>query len=134
MPHIVIECSQNVRERTDLAELLARTHASALATGVFPEGGIRTRIAERADYLIADGDPANAFVHVVLRIGRGRDQATKKRAAEAVFATVCACLEPAFDTSPLAISLVLEEIDPELSFKKNNLHEYVNLRKTVAQP
>lgn len=131
MPHIVIECSDNVRGRTDLPALVERVHAVALATGVFPEGGIRTRVAERRDYLIADRDPANAFVHIVLRIGRGRDLAVRKRAAEAVFDAACDALQAAFDATPLAISLELQEIDPEVSFKKNNLHEYVDRRKTA---
>lgn len=132
MPHIVIECSANLRERTDLAALVARVHAAALDTGVFPIGGTRTRVAERTEYRIADGDPANAFVHVVLRIGHGRDLSTKKAAAAAVFETVCDVLRPAFEAGPLAISLELQEIDPELSFKKNNLHEYVATRRNAV--
>jgi len=131
VPHIVIECSANVRERTDLSALVASVHAAALGTGVFPEGGIRTRVAERTDYLVADGDPANAFVHVALRIGRGRDLATRQRAASAIFDAVCERLRPASDVSPLAISLELTEIDPDLSFKSNNIHEYVERRKAA---
>jgi 5-carboxymethyl-2-hydroxymuconate isomerase len=131
MPHITIECSANIRERADLEELLRHVHAAALRTGVFPPGGLRTRVAERTLYRIADGDPANAFVHVTLRIGHGRDLATKQRAAAAIFDTVCAVLQPAFDTTPLAISLEVEEIDPELSLKKNNLHDYVKNRSAV---
>lgn len=132
MPHIIIECSDNLRERTDLRALVATAHAAALATGVFPEGGIRTRVAERADYLIADGDPGNAFAHVVLRIARGRDEATRRRAAAAVFDAVCEHLEPAFEKTPLAISLELQEIEPETSFKKNNLHERLASRRALA--
>ena len=131
MPHITIECSANVREIVDLDELVRRVHATALETGVFPVGGLRTRVAERAIYRIADGDPANAFVHVGLRIGHGRDLATKQRAAEAIFATVCDVLQPAFEATPLGISLDVEEIDPELSFKRNNLHDYVKNRNTT---
>jgi 5-carboxymethyl-2-hydroxymuconate isomerase len=132
VPHIIVECSDNVRGQTDIAGLLDTIHSVALGTGVFPEGGIRTRLAERRDYRIADRDPQNAFVHVVLRIGRGRDAETKRRAAEAVFDAACAFLEPAFRAGPLAISLELEEIDPDYSFKKNNLHDYVKARRTLV--
>jgi 5-carboxymethyl-2-hydroxymuconate isomerase len=131
MPHITIECSANVREIVDLDELVRRVHATALETGVFSVGGLRTRVAERAIYRIADGDPANAFVHVALRVGHGRDLATKQRAAEAIFATVCDVLQPAFEATPLGISLDVQEIDPELSFKQNNLHDYVKNRNTT---
>ncbi|MDB5094494.1 MAG: hypothetical protein JWO85_2595, partial [Candidatus Eremiobacteraeota bacterium] len=40
-------------------------------------------------------------------------------------------LQPAFDATPLGISLDVQEIDPELSFKKNNLHDYVKKRSAV---
>ena len=132
MPHVILECSANLRERTDLAALVERVHAAALATGVFPLGGLRTRVAERGDYRIADGDPDNAFVHVTVRIGHGRDDATKRRAASAIFDAVRDALEPAFATSPLAISLELHEIDPATSFKHNNLHEYVARRQAAT--
>jgi 5-carboxymethyl-2-hydroxymuconate isomerase len=69
---------------------------------------------------------------VTLRIGQGRDAATRKRAAETVFVAVCDVLQPAFDATPLAISLDLQEIEPETSFKKNNLHAYVDARKKAA--
>jgi 5-carboxymethyl-2-hydroxymuconate isomerase len=45
---------------------------------------------------------------------------------------VCAALAPAFAASPLAISLELQEIDPALSFKHNNLHEYVKRERSHA--
>jgi 5-carboxymethyl-2-hydroxymuconate isomerase len=130
VPHIVIECSDNIRARTDLAALVERVHVAALSTGVFPEGGLRTRVAERHDYRIADSHPDNGFVHVAMRIGQGRDAETKHRAAETVFKAVCDELAPAFEATPLAISLELEEIDGALSFRQNNLHEYVKLRRT----
>jgi 5-carboxymethyl-2-hydroxymuconate isomerase len=110
MPHIIIECSANLPARADLRELVDRVHATALATGVFPIGGLRTRVAQREVYAIADGDPANAFVHIVLRIG----------------------LDETFASSPLGISLELQEIDPDFSFKKNNLHEYASARGPIT--
>jgi 5-carboxymethyl-2-hydroxymuconate isomerase len=132
MPHIVIECSANMSSRADLNRLVQRVHAAALGTGVFPLGGLRTRVAQRDLYAIADGDPENAFVHVTVRIGAGRDAAMKRRAAEAIFAATCDALEDAFERSPLGISLELQEIDPDYSLKKNNLHQYVTTRKAAV--
>ena len=42
-------------------------------TGVFALGGVRFRAHRCDDYLVADGDPDNAFVHLTARIGRRRD-------------------------------------------------------------
>jgi 5-carboxymethyl-2-hydroxymuconate isomerase len=132
MPHILIECSSNLRARADLPVLVERVHAAALATGIFQLGGLRTRVAERDLFRVADGDPQNAFVHVTMRIGAGRDKAAKSAAADAIFAAVCDALAPAFETAPLGITLELEEIDPDYSRKHNNLHEYVAARKDAV--
>ena len=129
MPHIIVEYSANVDGPIRPEELVRRIHEAALRTGVFPVGGIRTRAAERSCYRIADGHPDNAFVHVVVRIRHGRDLETRRRAGEEVFREVCHYLDPLFERSPLGISLEVQEIDPDVSFKKNNLHEYVGARQ-----
>ncbi len=132
MPHIILECSANLAGRVDLDELVRAVHEAALETGVFPVGGTRTRLAIRERYRIADGDPANAFAHAVLRIGAGRDAPTKHAAGSHVFAALAAALGEAYAAGPLAISLEVQELDPALSFKQNNLHEYVAARRATA--
>lgn len=132
MAHIVIEYSAGLRDRLDLPAFLSAVHAAALATGVFPIGGIRTRAYVAEHYVIADGHPDNAFVHISLKVGHGRDVETRKRACEAIFKVVCAQLAALFDRQPLGISLEMQEIDPVLTFKKNNLHEYVKIRQAKA--
>ena len=129
MPHIVVEYSSNIRDRMGLDRLIERLHATAIGTGVFPLGGTRTRAAERTHYRIADGHPDNAFVHVTLRIGHGRDADTKAKAAQEVFDALCAHLAPLYAAIPLGISFELQEIDPAFSLKRNNLHEYVSARQ-----
>jgi 5-carboxymethyl-2-hydroxymuconate isomerase len=132
VPHIVIEYSANLRDSVDFPGLLAALRASALATGVFPLGGIRIRAYQADHYLVADGHPDNAFVHIMLRVGHGRDLETRKRACDAIFATATAQLAPVFDRIPLGISLEMQEIDAVLTCKKNNLHEYVKRREPKA--
>jgi len=130
MPHITVEYSANIREKIGPQKLVDRVHEAALRTGVFPIGGTRTRAAERSCYRIADGHPDNAFVHVVLRIRHGRDLETRRKVAEEVFAEVCKFLEPIFQSSPLGISLEVQEIDPAVSLKQNNLHQHVLARES----
>jgi 5-carboxymethyl-2-hydroxymuconate isomerase len=132
VPHVIIECSSNVADRVDLRALVRAMHAAALETGVFPIGGLRVRVAERAIYKIADGDEANAFVHVELRIGAGRDLETRRRAAKHMFDALTEALADAFERTPLGISLEVVEIVPETSFKLNNLHDYVEQRRSVV--
>lgn len=128
MPHIIIEYSENIHDAIALDELIGRLHRAAIDTGVFPAGGTRTRAAPRRYYRIADGHPDNGFIHVLLRVGHGRQQAVLQEAGQAVFVALTAHLAPLFERSPLAISMDIQEIDPVLTFKHNNLHEYVNAR------
>ena len=128
MPHVIIEYSANLQNQVDFPRFLAAVHAGALATGVFPPGGVRTRAYAAQHYRIADGHPDNAFMHIMLRVGHGRDAETRKRACDAIFKTVCDELAPLYERIPLGISLEMQEIDPVLTLKKNNLHEYVKRR------
>ena len=133
MPHIVVEHSANLAQRTDLEALAKTVHEAALATGVFPLGGLRTRMAAREIYVIADGDPDNAFAHMTLYMGHGRDQATKQQVGEELFRVLCEALAPVFDTSPLAISFEIRELDPVLNFKHNNLHARIEARRAKKE-
>lgn len=128
MPHLIVEYSANIEDQIALDALLDKLHTSALATGVFPIGGLRVRAHRAKDYRIADLAADNGFVHVTAMIGQGRPLDVQQRAAEELFATLTAHLDSLYATSPLAISLNLQEF-PVLSFKKNNLHEYVKRRK-----
>jgi 5-carboxymethyl-2-hydroxymuconate isomerase len=129
VPHALIEYSANLEGQLDFPRFLTALRDCALATGVFPIGGVRVR-AYRADhYVIADGHPDNAFVHIMLRVGHGRDLETRKRACDAIFATACEQLASLYERIPLGISLEMQEVDPVLTCKKNNLHEYVKKRQ-----
>jgi 5-carboxymethyl-2-hydroxymuconate isomerase len=128
VPHIILEYSSNLDGQIDFPSFLVALRDSALATGVFPIGGVRVR-AHRADhYVIADGHPDNAFVHIMLRVGHGRDLETRKRACDAIFSTACDQLATLYERIPLGISLEMQEVDAVLTCKKNNLHEYVKKR------
>lgn len=130
MPHLTIEYSKNLTAALDVQALVDRLHAATLDTGLFEIGALRTRAAARRHYRIADGHPDNGFVHIVLRMRQGREAAAKRRAGELIFAAACDALAPIFDAVPLGISFEIQEIDPELSFKRNTLHEIVRQRRS----
>jgi len=132
LAHLVIEHSSNLREHLDLPALIQAVHEAALASGIFPIGGLRTRAYEAQSYRIADGHPDNAFIHLSIRVGHGRDLPTRRKACEDIFAAASKQLAPLFERLPLGLSVEMEELHPELSLKKNNLHEYVKRRNEHA--
>lgn len=123
MPHLIVEYSANIEEDLQLPELLTRLRDCAVATGVFPLGGIRLRGARRDHYLIADGDPTNAFVHLTARIGQGRTLEVRESVVQALFDVLCSHLDELYAERGLGISIEIQEIDAATSLKKNNLHE-----------
>jgi 5-carboxymethyl-2-hydroxymuconate isomerase len=123
MPHLNIEYSANLEEVLDVQALVDTIHQTALETGIFPLGGVRTRAEARKHYRIANGDPRAGYIHMMVRIGSGRDLETRRNAGDRIFAALCAFTEAIYESRPLALSFELHEIPPELAWRKNNLHE-----------
>ena len=123
MPHFIMEYSANLDDDLDIPVLFERLNETAIATGVFPIGGIRTRAVRCEHYRIAEGDPDNAFVYFTARVGAGRDAKVLKEACDKIFSTVTEILQPIYDRRYLSIGFEMAEIDPVLSYKKNNIHE-----------
>jgi 5-carboxymethyl-2-hydroxymuconate isomerase len=123
MPHITMEYSANLEPELDIRRLVDAVHDTVARSGIFELGGIRTRAEKRDAYRVADGDPANGFVHVVIRIAPGRPLEKRKALGEAVLATVSKELDPIYAKRGLAISVEMQELDAALNFRRNNLHE-----------
>ena len=63
------------------------------------------------------------------RKGKVPRAVVEKRFGEAIFDALCQLLEPVSSSSPLAISFEIQEIDAVLTWKKNNLREYMAKRR-----
>ncbi len=123
MPHFTIEYSANLDGRVDMAEVVEVVRKAAVETGIFPLGGIRVRAIRCEHFAIADGGKDYAFLDMVLRLGEGRDLATRKAAGEHVFRALSAHLDPVFASGKFALSFDMQVNDKETSFKRNNIHE-----------
>lgn len=135
MPHIWVEYSTNLESRIDVPALLKTTQDALIGDGaIFPFAGARTRGVPVANYLIVDGHPDNAFVHVLLRIAKGRSEEDKKAGASRVFDAVKAFLAPVSAASPLGISVQMEEADETLNYKTSNYREYLKQRGIPEKP
>ena len=85
MPHFTLEYSANLDARVDMGKVVEVVRKAAVETGIFPLGGIRVRAVSCEHYAIADGKPHFGFLDMVLRLGEGRDLATRKKAGEHIF-------------------------------------------------
>jgi 5-carboxymethyl-2-hydroxymuconate isomerase len=123
MPHFIIEYSANLKEELDVPLLMEKLNDTAIKTGVFPIGGIRTRAICHEEYRVAEGDPENRFIYFTARVGSGRDIEVLKAACDKIFETITEFLQPVFDKRYLSIGFEMQEIHPVLTYKQNNIHE-----------
>ena len=123
MPHFTIEYSVNLDGRVDIGMVVEVVRKAAVETGIFPLGGIRVRAVKCEHYAIADGRPDLGFLDMVLRLGEGRDLATRKTAGEHIFKVLSAYLDPVFTQGKFALSFDMQINDRETSWKRNNIHD-----------
>jgi 5-carboxymethyl-2-hydroxymuconate isomerase len=123
MPHFTIEYSANLDNRVDMGNVVELIRKAAVETGIFPLGGIRVRAVRCEHFAIADGSAHFGFLDMVLRLGEGRDPATRKKAGEHIFKALSAYLDPVFANGKFALSFDMQINDKETSWKRNNIHD-----------
>jgi 5-carboxymethyl-2-hydroxymuconate isomerase len=121
MPHLVLQHSANVSE-THMLGACDALHGAMVDAGMFPLGGIRVRAVSCGAYAIADRHEKNAFVDMVLRMGKGRSLEQKKEAGAKIMAAAEAFFAEELKAPHFALSLEVVEIDDALSWKTNSIH------------
>lgn len=125
MPHIQIDYSPNLAARLDIAGLCAALRDAAVATGVFPLAGIRVRAIRVDHVVIADGNPAHAFLDISVRLRGGRTAEAKARATAEIFAAAERFCAAVLATSSFLLSMEMRDIDPGLSPKASSIRNYL---------
>ena len=74
MPHFIIECNKEVLQKLDSQLLVKQVFETALESGLFDKGNIKTRVKSFDDYLVAGEN--KDFIHVwgYIKSGRTNDQ------------------------------------------------------------
>ena len=121
MAHFIYEYSANLSEEAlRLPELMEKIHRAAADSGIFPESGLRSRAVRCEVFRVGDGDPANAFLNLSMKVGRGRDLSTRVRIGGILFETLADHLQPVFDAHALALSFEMRELDEHVKFNRKN--------------
>ncbi len=128
MPHISIEYSANLEARTDIQGLCEVLRAEAADIDAFPTPGIRVRALKADHFSIADGDPKHGFVDISIRLRAGRPQGVKEEAVKRLFEAAQTFLKPVLETSSLALSLEMRDIDPDLSPKTGTIRAHMGTK------
>ncbi len=138
MPHIVVEYTANLRPEAALGTLLPKINAYLIAQRtdsgpIFPLGGIRSRAVALDDWCIASGDDAEAaFVHVSVKVGAGRDEATSKRVFDGLFELLKAHFAASYARRGFALSMETATFGEAGTWKHNNLHARISAAAAAA--
>ena len=89
---------------------------------LFPIGGIRSRAHWLDTWQMADGRQDYAFVHMTLKIGAGRSLESRQDVGDMLFALIKSHFATLMESRYLALSFAMEELDPTLNYKQNNVH------------
>ncbi len=119
MPLLQINYSANIEADIDISRLAAAVHEAGLATGHIKTAALRTMARPWRTYVIADGKPENAFVHIIARV-KAREKQAMKEIGDAVFKVLTDFMEEQYRSRPLSLSLEIIEID---TWRRNNIHE-----------
>jgi 5-carboxymethyl-2-hydroxymuconate isomerase len=128
MPHLVILYTPNLDAETDMTALCRRLADTMLEVKdesgkpVFPTGGVRVLAYPAAHSAVADGRRDYAFAYLNLRMGRGRSDAVKKQAGEALVAAARAHFEPVFAKRLLGLTLQIDEGPEVFDAKHSTIH------------
>ena len=125
MAQLIVESSANLQNDIDFDQLFGKVHETLGESGVFPLGGIRSRAIRMDHYRVADGKHDYGFVHMLLKVGSGRSLEVRRVEADKLFKVIEGFFEPIHAKRLLAITFEMQEIDPVLTYKKNNIHAFL---------
>ena len=120
MPHIQIDYGAGLEATVDIQGLVDVVHQAAVDSGVFPLWGIRTFAQAVPCYRIGNGHPANAFVHISVRIAPGRSPEVRQRVANAMLAAALVPLGPLYAERPVGCQVDVSDIARMGGIDQNN--------------
>ncbi|GAA0440379.1 5-carboxymethyl-2-hydroxymuconate Delta-isomerase [Lentibacillus halophilus] len=122
MPHFYLEYSDNIKNETNISDLLQKLNDVFLSHHhIIPAGGLKMRAMEFSEYVIADGKADDAFVHATLKLAKGRTEEDKKALCEDLFETMETHFDELLQKRYIGLSMEFYEFATP-TYKKSNIH------------
>lgn len=132
MPHFILEYSTNLEEHHNIDVLMERVHAAAQNHPAVAVDGIRSRAVPRDKFRVADCDPRNAFLGIIIRVGPGRTDDEKRSMVSTLLDAAQHQLESESSEFDIMYSSELQEIDAEFRENRNQVRARMNAAQTPA--
>lgn len=82
MPHVILECSDNIIEQLHVSSLFAEIHLILEKQLPTQLSSCKSRCVVHNLFYLGDGDKANAFLHLTVKVLAGRTNEVKNQLGE----------------------------------------------------
>ena len=126
MAHLTIQYSIQLEKDYNIELLTEGLRDIMSKCKIFPVGGIRVRAWSTKYNSIADGNKKNRYVDLILRMGIGRTLEEKKIIGNEIIEFLKIFFSSEIKNNYFALALEIIEINNELSWKLNTIHDRLN--------
>jgi len=119
MPHIVFECTDNVK--IDFNAFFAQLTQNMVATGHAPKLGMKCRVISTSDYYIIDGDPKYKMVNLFFKLREGRSPGVLAQFSQIGMALLEQYFAEEVQAKTIILSTEFKELKKGLDLTKNSI-------------
>ncbi len=117
MPHLTLEYSTNIGRPEGLPALLTTLHRVLAEIGGIKRENCKSRAYPASDFLVSDGKPEDAFVHLDIRFLEGRSMDVKQAIGQQAVALLQQFFDPTGDRPGLQLTVEVRDITRSTYFK-----------------
>lgn len=113
MPHLVLHYSANLKPPLDFVRLFGELHRRLSAVANTSIANFKSRAEKQGDFLVGDGSPANAFVHLEISL-LARPVAERATIAETALEVLTSSLAVSLGGLDTHVTVHVHDLDPEV--------------------
>jgi 5-carboxymethyl-2-hydroxymuconate isomerase len=117
MPHLILEYSGNIVPDESPVSVASDLRTALAQIETFKLGDIKARCFRSPDFVVADGNSKNAFVHLKVEILAGRPLVLRKSVSSKLLAVIQQGFRAASKNYRVSYSVEVREMDPETYLK-----------------
>ena len=110
MPHCILEASDNLLDQPDWRGLLGQINRSLVATGLFAEADIKSRLIRHDCFAVADGSPDRAFVTLDVQLLEGRPDDVKAELSDTLLRLLLAAFPHSLAGMKLNLTVQISDL------------------------
>jgi 5-carboxymethyl-2-hydroxymuconate isomerase len=117
MPHLVLEYSNNIKEKASFEPLFHQLHQILVTVCSASLESCKSRAIPHEIFYVGDGNPKNAFVHLEIRLADGRSLKVREEAGRQMLKILGEYFSKSLRDLNLQITVESREFPRNLYFK-----------------